>query len=43
MRKLLNAVLQLPWWQKIVVGAMVALILVTWLAVCLILTGYIGS
>lgn len=42
MRELLHAVLQLPLWQKLVVSAMVALILVTWLAVCLILTGYIG-
>ena len=42
MRMLLRAIGQLAWWQKLIVGAMLALIALTWLAVCLVLMGYLG-
>ena len=42
MRKLLRAIKGLALWQKITVGAMVLLILLTWLAFFLVITGYLG-
>jgi hypothetical protein len=41
MKKLFQAIRQLALWQKAVVGAMLVLILLTWLALCLVLTGYL--
>jgi hypothetical protein len=42
MKKLFQAIRQLAMWQKAVAGAMLVLIVLTWLAVCLVLTGYLG-
>ena len=42
MKKLLRAISGLAPWQKLVVGGMATLVLLTWLAICLILTGYVG-
>ena len=42
MRMLLRTIGQLAWWQKLIVGAMLVLIALTWLAVCLVLMGYLG-
>jgi hypothetical protein len=42
MRNLLRGIGQLALWQKLVVGALIALILLTWLGVCLILASYLG-
>jgi hypothetical protein len=39
MKKLLSAVRHLAWWQRLVVVAMLVLVLLTWLAVGLVLTG----
>lgn len=43
MKRLLYAISRLSLWQKMVVGAMLALVLLTWLAVCLVLLGFVGS
>jgi hypothetical protein len=43
MKKLFRAIRQLALWQQVVVGAMLVLILLTWLALCLVLAGYLGS
>jgi hypothetical protein len=42
MNKVLRGLSQLATWKKIVVGGMAALVVLTWLAVCLILLGVIG-
>jgi hypothetical protein len=42
MKQFLRAVGQLAPWQKVVIGAMGGLILLTWLAVCLVLTGFLA-
>ena len=42
MKKLLAGIQRFTLRQKIAVGIMVVLILMTWLAVCLILTGFWG-
>lgn len=41
MRHLLEAIRLLAGWQKLIVGLMVALVVLTWLAVCSILAGYL--
>ncbi len=41
MRNLLKAIRHLAGWQKLIVGLMVAIIALTWLAVCLILVSYL--
>lgn len=41
MRNLLRRVSRLVLWKKLILGATVILILLTWLAVCLVLTGYL--
>lgn len=42
MRALLRAFSQFSPRQKLFVGALLVLILVTWIAVCLVLTGVLG-
>ena len=42
MRKRFQSVMQLALWQKLVIGAMLLLILLTWLAICLVITGFFG-
>ncbi len=42
MRNLLRGIGQLARWQKLVAGVLIALILLTWLAICLILTGVLA-
>jgi len=42
MEKWLQVISRLALWQKLVVAAMVLVIVVTWLAVCLVLVGIIG-
>jgi hypothetical protein len=42
MKRLLYAIAGLALWQKMVVGAMLALVLMTWLAACLVLFGFLG-
>lgn len=42
MRALFNAIRRFSWKKKIVVGSMFLLIVVTWIAVCLILTGVLA-
>ena len=42
MKRLLYAVARLALWQKIVVGAMLVLVLLTWLAACLVFFGFLG-
>ncbi len=41
MRNLLEAIRRLAGWQKLIVGLMVSIVVLTWLAVCLILAGYL--
>ena len=43
MRNLMRAIRGFTWWQKLAVAAMVVFIVLTWLAVCLVLTGVIPS
>ena len=43
MRNFFHAIKKFALWKKLVVGIAVALILLTWLAVCLVLTSYWGS
>lgn len=40
-RNLLKAFQQFAGWQKLVIGLMVIIIVLTWLAVCLVLAGYL--
>ena len=42
MNKLLHGLSKLATWQKIAVAAMAAVVVLTWLAVCLILLGVLG-
>lgn len=42
MKNLLRAIGRLKVWQRLLLAAMFLLVLLTWLAVCLILTGYLG-
>ncbi len=42
MRNLQRAIGQLAGWQKLLLVSMLVLIALTWLAVCLVLTGYLG-
>jgi hypothetical protein len=42
MAKYLRAVRKLALWQQIALGAMLLLVVLTWIAVCLILTGAIS-
>lgn len=42
MRHVLHSIRQLALWQKAVLGIMILIILLTWLALCLVLTGYWG-
>jgi hypothetical protein len=42
MRRLLRAIKSLALWQQITIGAIVLLILLTWFAVFLVITGYLG-
>jgi hypothetical protein len=42
MRNLPRAIKAFAPWQKIAVAVLVSLIVLTWLAVCLVLTGYLG-
>lgn len=39
MKQLLNAVGRFALWQKLIVGAMLLLVIVTWLAACLVVVG----
>jgi hypothetical protein len=39
MKKLLRAISQFTVWQKIVTGGLLLLVLLTWLATCLVLAG----
>jgi hypothetical protein len=41
-KKLLNAISRFSRPQKLAVAALLLLIMLTWAAVCLVLTGYIG-
>jgi hypothetical protein len=41
MRNLMRAFRGFAWWQKLAVAVMVLLIVLTWSAVCLVLTGVI--
>ncbi len=40
MRDLLRQIARFVWWQKLAIGLMILLIVLTWLAVCLILASY---
>lgn len=42
MKQYLDAFRRLAPWQKIVAAAMLFVIVLTWLAVCLVLTGVVG-
>lgn len=42
-KSLFRQIAKLARWQKTVIGLMVLLIVVTWLAVCLVLGVYVGS
>lgn len=42
MKGLLRAIGRLATWQKLVLGSMAILVLLTWLAVCLVLGSYGG-
>jgi hypothetical protein len=42
MKRLLQAISGLAPWQKLVVAGMAILVFLTWLAICLVLTGYVG-
>ena len=42
MKKLMSTVRQFAWWQRLVIVAMIVLVLLTWLAVGLVLTGYLA-
>jgi hypothetical protein len=42
MKQLIRAIGRFPWQRKLMVGIMVLLIILTWLAVCLILTGVLS-
>jgi hypothetical protein len=42
MRSFFQAIKRLALWQKLAIGIMIILILLTWLAICLFLTGYWG-
>ena len=41
MMNLLRSVKQLALWKQLVIGFMILLILLTWLAVCLVLASYL--
>ena len=41
MRVLLRAISKLPLWQRAAIVALAAVIVLTWLAVCLILVSYL--
>jgi hypothetical protein len=41
MMNLLHSIKQLALWQQLIIGLMILLILLTWLAVCLILGSYL--
>ena len=42
MKQLIRAIGRFSWQRKLMVGLMVLLIVLTWLAVCLILTGVLS-
>jgi hypothetical protein len=42
MKNLLHAIGRLKIWQQALLGAMLLVVLLTWLAVCLVLTGALG-
>jgi hypothetical protein len=43
MMDLLRNIQKLAWWKRLVIGLMLLLIVLTWLAVCLILGSYLVS
>jgi hypothetical protein len=42
MRELLSAIGRLSGWKKLIIATMLVVIVLTWLAVCLILASYLG-
>ena len=42
MKNLLRAISRLKVWQQSLLAALILVVMLTWLAVCLILAGYLG-